>query len=97
MITSKALESKITEAQAATDRTEEAKTQLIELYRKALSNRQAAKDSAAAAARFRRTAELAPVEIQAIRAALSPDAQAEPLDGLDAAADTPLPELEQLF
>ena len=97
LVTSQGLESKIAEAQAATDRTEEAKTQLIELYRKALSNLQAAKDSAASAATFRRRAERAPAEIQAIRAALAPDAQAEPMDGLDAAADTSLPVLEQLF
>ena len=97
LITSQALESKIAEAEAATDRTEEAKTQLIELYRKALSNLQAAKDNAASAATFRRRAERAPAEIQAIRAALAPDAQAAPMEGLDADADTPLPDLEQLL
>jgi len=97
LVTSQALESKIAEAQAATDRTEEAKTQLIALYRKALSNLQTAKDNAASAATFRRRAERAPAEIQAIRGALAPDAQAEPLKGLDAAADTPLPALEQLL
>jgi len=97
LVTSQALESKISETQAATDRTEEAKTQLIELYRKALSNVQAAKDNVASAATFRRRAERAPAEIQAIRAALAPDAGAEPLDGLDATADTPLPVLEQLL
>jgi hypothetical protein len=43
LVTSQALESKIAEAQAATDRTEEAKTQLIELYRQALSNLQTAR------------------------------------------------------
>jgi potassium efflux system protein len=95
LVTSEALESKIAETEAATDRTEEAKTQLIELYRKALSNVQAAKDNAASAATFRRRAERAPAEIQAIRAALAPDAQSEPLDGIDAAADTPLPVLEE--
>jgi len=97
LVTSQALESKLAEAQAATDRTEEAKTQLIELYRKALSNLQAARDNVASAATFRRTAERAPAEIQAIRAALAPDAQAEPLKGLDADSDTPLPALEQLL
>ena len=97
LVTSQALESKIAEAEAATDRTEEAKTQLIELYRKALSNRQAAKDNAASAATFRRTAEGAPTEIQAIRAALAPDTEIDPIDGPDADADTPLPVLEQLL
>ncbi|MTW19597.1 mechanosensitive ion channel domain-containing protein [Allochromatium palmeri] len=96
LVTSQTIESKIAEAQAATDRTEEAKTQLIELYRKALSNLQAAKDNAASATRFRRTAERAPAEIQAIRAALAPDTQAAPLDDLEADANTPLPVLEQL-
>ena len=95
LVTSKTLESKIAEAEAATDRTEEAKTQLSELYRKALSNLQAAKDNAASAATFRRRAERAPAEIQAIRAALAPDAQTEPLDRLEADANTPLPALEQ--
>jgi potassium efflux system protein len=95
LVTSQTLESRIAETEAATDRTEEAKTQLTELYRKALSNVQAAKDNAASAATFRRRAERAPAEIKAIRAALAPDAKAEPMDGLDAAADTPLPELEQ--
>lgn len=95
LVTAKALESKIAEARTANDRTEEAKTQLIELYRKALSNLQAAKDNAASAATFRRRAERAPAEIQAIRAALAPDARAAPTNGLDADADTPLPVLEQ--
>ncbi len=97
LVTSSALESKIAEAQAATDMTEEAKTRLVELYRKALSNLQAARDNEASAATFRRTAENAPAEIQAIEAALAPDARAEPLEGLDADADTPLPVLEQLL
>ncbi|NEX22309.1 mechanosensitive ion channel [Thiorhodococcus mannitoliphagus] len=96
LVTSEALESKIAEAEAATDITDEAKTQLIELYRKALSNVQTARDNAASAARFQRSAEGAPAQIQAIRAALAPDAApADPRDGLDADADTPLPELEQ--
>ena len=71
LVTSQALESKLAEAQAATDRTEEAKTQLVELYRKALSNLQTAKDNAASAATFRRRAERAPAEIQTIRTAKS--------------------------
>ena len=97
LVTSSTLESKIAEAEAETDRTEEAKTQLIELYRKALSNLQTAKDNAATATTFRRRAERAPAEIQAIRAALEPDAGADPMDGLDAAADAPLSVLEQRF
>ncbi len=97
LVTSQALESKIAEAEAATDRTEEAKTELIELYRKALSNLQTAKDNAASAATFRRTAEGAPAEIQGIRAALAPDAQDEPTASPDATPDTPLPVLEQLL
>ncbi|EGV18681.1 MscS Mechanosensitive ion channel [Thiocapsa marina 5811] len=95
LVTSEALESKIAETEAATDRTEEAKTRLLELYRKALSNLQAAKDNAASAATFQRRAERAPVEIQSIRAALTPDARGGPLDSLEADANTPLPELEQ--
>jgi len=97
LVTSEALESKIAETEAATDRTEEAKTQLIELYRKALGKVRAAKDNAASAATFRRRAERAPAEIQAIRAALAADARAEPMAGPDAAADTPLPVLEELL
>ena len=97
LVTSSALESKIAEAQAATDMTEEAKARLVELYRKALSNLQAARDNEASAATFWRTAENAPAEIQAIEAALVSDARAEPLEGLDADADTPLPVLEQLL
>jgi potassium efflux system protein len=95
LVTSETLESKIAEAEAATDRTEEAKTQLIDLYRKALSNLQAAKDNAASAATFRRRAERAPAEIRAIRAALAPDARPEPMDGLDAVGHAPLPALEE--
>ena len=95
LVTSAALESKIAEAEAATERTEEAKTRLIELYRKALSNQQAAKDNAASAATFRRTAEGAPAEIQAIRAALAPDVLREPMAGTAPTADIPLPDLEQ--
>ncbi len=62
-----------------------------------MSNLQAAKDNAASAATFRRRAERAPGEIQAIRSALAPDTEADPIDGPDADADTPLPELEQLL
>ena len=95
LVTSEALESKIAEAQAATDRTDEAKTRLIDLYRKALSDLQAAKDNAASAATFRRRAERAPAEIRAIRTALTPDGRPEPMDGLEAFNGASLEALEE--
>ncbi|EIC20773.1 small-conductance mechanosensitive channel [Thiorhodovibrio frisius] len=104
-VTAEALESKIAEVEAATDMPEEAKSRLIELYRKALSHLRTAQDNEAAAAKFEQIAERAPAEIQAIQAALAPPAETEPqtepksvpLEGLEADENTPLPALEQLL
>ena len=66
------IEAKIQQMEADADIAPEVRDKLLELYRKALSNVQAAKDNAASAATFRRRASRAPTEIEAIRAALAP-------------------------
>ena len=56
-VTQEILEAKIAEVEAATGIEEEARSKLVELYRKALSNLQTASSNARAAEDFRRAAE----------------------------------------
>jgi potassium efflux system protein len=83
MVTSQALESKIAEAQAATDMTEEAKTRLVERCRKASRNLHAARDNAASAATFRRMAEGAPAPKGLLSELLDAGKPGGFVDGLD--------------
>ena len=97
LVTSEVLESKIAETEATTGLAEEAKARLVELYRKGLSNLEAARAHKESAVAFQTTVETAPARIQAIRASLEPGAQPPPLESLAADASTPLRELEQLL
>jgi potassium efflux system protein len=91
------LEAKIAEVEAATGIEEEARTKLVELYRKALSNLQTASSNARAAEDFRRAAETAPAEVQALREALDEADARPPEDSLDLDPSTPLRQIEQLL
>ena len=97
LVTPEVIESKIAEVEAATDLTDEAKTKLVELYRKALSNLQTARSNAEAATAFRRAAETAPAQIQSLREALDESKVPPPLETLTADVSTPLSDIEQLL
>ena len=96
-VTQEILEAKIAEVEAATGIEEEAKNKLVELYRKALSNLQTASSNARAAEDFRRAAETAPAEVQAIREEMEEAAALPPEDTLDLDPSTPLRQIEQLL
>ena len=95
LVTPAVIEAKIAEVEAATDLTDEARSRLVELYRKALSNLEAARADQEAAERLRRGVETAPAEIQAVRAALDPSGIPPAVESLDVTLATPLPDLEQ--
>jgi len=96
-VTQEILEAKIAEVEAATGIEEQAKGKLVELYRKALSSLQAASSNAQAAGDFRRAAETAPAEVQAIRDKMEEAAALPPEDALDVDPSPPLRQIEQLL
>ena len=96
-VTQEVLEAKIAEVEAATGIEEEARTKLVELYRKALSNLQEASLNARAAEGFQRAVETAPAEVQAIRGEMGESAALPPEDALDVDPSTPLRQIEQLL
>ena len=91
------LEAKIAEVEATAGIDEKLKSGLVELYRKALSNLQAASSNRYAAQAFQEAAQSAPVETRAIREAKDESTIAAPVDALAADRSTPLPELESLL
>ena len=97
LVTPAMLESKIAEIEAAVDLTEEIKSKLVELYRKAFNNLQTASANAEAAEAFRRTTETAPVQTQALREAMDESNIPLPLETLTADLSTPLSIIEQLL
>ena len=96
-VTQEILEAKIAEVEAATGIEEEAKSKLVELYRKALSNLQTASSNAQAAEDFRRAAETAPAEVQALREELDEPDGTSPQDTLEVDRSTSLRQIEQLL
>ncbi len=95
LVTPAVIEAKIAEVEAATDLADESRGRLIELYRKALSNLEAARADQEATERLRRGVETAPTAIQAVRAALDPSGIPPAVESLDVTLATPLPDLEQ--
>ncbi|MEA3274363.1 MAG: hypothetical protein U9Q81_03530, partial [Pseudomonadota bacterium] len=91
------LEARIEAVEAATGMDEEAKTKLIELYRRALSNLQTAGSNAQAAEGFQQAAATAPGQVQAIREAMEKAAASPAEDTLDVDLSSPLREIEQLL
>ena len=96
-VTQEILEAKIAEVEAATGIEEQDKSKLVELYRKALSNLQTATSNAQAAEDFRRAAETAPAEVQALREELDEPDGTPPEDTLYVDPSTPLRQIEQLL
>jgi len=89
------LESKLKETEAATDLDEAAKTKLAELYRKALSELQAASAFEAKATAYKDALETAPDQAKTIREALASKAEETTTDITELPADLPVAELEQ--
>ena len=97
LVTAAVVEAKIQEVEATTGLEEEAKTKLVELYRKALSHLQAAAANTQAAEGFQKAAKTAPVEIQVLREQREDADVAAPEESLEADPSTPLRQLEQLL
>jgi potassium efflux system protein len=97
LVTAETLESKIAEVEATAGIDEKLKSGLVELYRKALSNVQAASSNRDAAQGFQEAAQSASVETRAIREETDESTIAAPADALAADRSTPLPELESLL
>ena len=97
LVTAEILESKIAEVEAAGGIDEQAKSGLVELYRKTLSNLQEAISNRKAAQAFQEAARTAPAETEAIRERKGESTIAEPVDDLEADLSTPLRELESLL
>ena len=96
-VTADVLQSRIADVEAATDVTDEARTKLVELYRKALSNLETATSNAQAAEDFRRAAQTAPAQVQAIRESMDESSAVPPEDTLEVDPSTPLRQIEQLL
>ena len=96
-VTVSTLEAKIAGAEAATDLPDEAKTKLVELYRKTLSNLQTTTSSREAAQAFQQASQTAPAETQALRKKMEEPPSTAPEDTLEANRVTPLRELESLL
>ena len=96
-VTASVLEAKIAEIEVAPELPEADKADLLSLYRKALSNLQAAASSSEAAQAFEQTQQTAPDETQAIRQQMEESRAVAPEDTLEATPATPLTELEALL
>ena len=96
-VTQEILEAKIAEVEATAGIEEQAKAQLIEFYRKALSNLQTASSAARATADFRQVAQTAPTEVRALRDAMEKANSSPPEDSLDVESTTSLRQFEQLL
>ena len=96
-VTASTLEAKIAEAEAAVDPQDNAKTKLVELYRKALSNLAVAASSRDAAQGFQQASRTAPAETQALREKMDKSNAVAPEDTLEANPTTPLREIEALL
>jgi potassium efflux system protein len=97
LVTAEILESKIAEAEATAGIDETLKNGLVELYRKALSNLQAASSNRDAAQAFQEAAQNAPAETRAIREGKDESTIAAPVDVPEADLATPLSELESML
>ena len=98
LVTLEILNSKIAEVEASTDFNDEAKSTLVGLYRKALSNLQKAVSDAEAAESFRLSAEKAPLELQVLNEELIDGRDRNPpKNTVDVDMSSPLRQIEQLL
>lgn len=89
------LEAKVAETEAASGLEEEAKKELLGLYREALANLEAAALDTQAAKEYSRAVDTAPARIEMLREAVADLQTRDPADGIDSALSDPLPQLEQ--
>ena len=94
-VTTEKLDAKIAEVEAASELGEEAKKQLLDLYRKALENLKTAESDTQAAESYTRIIDEAPARIEAQREATIDLQGKDPAVDLDAALTDPLPQLVQ--
>jgi len=94
-VTKEKLEAKIAETEAASEPEEAEKKELLELYRKALVNLEAAVSDAQAEAEYSRIMETAPARIAVLREAVEDLQTRVPAGDLDAALSDPLAQLAQ--
>ena len=97
LVTAEILESKIAETEATADLPDETKTELVELYRRALSNRQQASANAERSAAFKDAARTAPTQAELIEEKIDAAETSDPLATLDASLEIPLEDLERLL
>jgi potassium efflux system protein len=96
-VTPAVIESKIAEVEAATDLADTAKSQLVELYRKVLSQLETARANKNAIEEFRIAGEAAPAQTEKLRAQASPGNLPPPLADLPLSQQTPLEKLVALL
>jgi len=88
------LEARIAETESASDLSDETKSRLLSLYRRALSNLEQAESDRAAARAFREALQAAPTETKAIRESLDASTAAAVEEPLIVERSTPLRDLE---
>ena len=93
LVASEMLESKIAETEAA-DLPDETKTKLVELYRKALSNRQEASANVERTAAFEGAIRTAPAQTHLIREKIAGADASDPLTTVNVSIETPLEQIE---
>ena len=94
-VTKETLEAKVEETEAASGLVEEAKKELLGLYREALVNLEAAAFDTQAAKEYSRVVDTAPARIEVLREAVADLQTPDPAGDLDAALSDPLPQLDQ--
>ncbi|MGB5671653.1 MAG: mechanosensitive ion channel domain-containing protein [Sedimenticolaceae bacterium] len=94
-VTKEKLEAKIAETEAASGLVEEAKKELLGLYREALVNLEAAESDTQSAEEYSRIVDTAPARIEVLREAVADLQTRDPAGDLDAALSDPLPQLDQ--
>ena len=97
LVTSEVLKSRITATEASADLSDELKLKLVDLYRKALSNREDASANAARAAEFEKATQTAPAQTQVIRQQIEAARGTDPLATLGVGLETPLEQIERQF
>ncbi len=94
-VTSEILESKIGEVEAATELQAGVKTQLVELYRNALSNLEEFNANTVRATAFEEATRTAPAQTQVIREQIEASKHTDPVDTLNVSIDSPLEDIER--
>ena len=94
-VTQDILDAKTKEVESAAGLTDEAKSKLIELYRRASSNLQAASADSTRAAAFEEATRTAPAQTELIRKEIETAKRTEPLASVAVTLDSPREQIEQ--